>query len=134
MSDAITGGPGWDLKHNGTVIAEVLDFSGAEQVAETDDVTNQSSPDFYREKLSTLLDGGDFTFNCNYIPGDTSQIGLLTALQGRGVEPFTLDPPGGGASWAFDARVTKFAGPKGSIGKKATIDITLAITGPVTVS
>lgn len=134
MSDAITGGPGWVLAHNGTTVAEVNDFSGAEQKAETDDVTNQSSPDFYREKLSTLIDGGDFTFDCNYVPGNASQIALLTALQARGVEAFTLTPPGAGASWAFNARVTGFKGPKGSIGKKATIDVTLSITGPVVVT
>lgn len=131
MSDAITGGPGWVLAHNGTTVAEVRDFSGVEQTADTDDVTNQSSPDFYREKITTLLDGGDFTFDCNYVPGDGSQLALLTALKARGLESFTLTAPGGTGSFAFDARVTKFSGPKGSIGKAATLDITLAITGPV---
>jgi len=132
MSNAVSGGPGTLLKHNGTTIAEVLDIDGPGQKAEKDDVTNQSSPDFYREWITTLLDGGDVKFKCNYIPGDSSQIGLLTALQGRGIEPFTIDGPGASAI-AFDARLMEWA-PKFPIGKKATLDVTLAVTGPVAVS
>lgn len=131
MSNAVAG-PGFLLKHAGTLIAEVIDIDGPEQKAEKDDVTNQSSPDFYREWITTLLDGGDVKFKCNWIPGDSSQIGLLTALQGRGVESFTLEPPSpySGNVVSFDARVTKF-GLKTPHNKKATLECELAVTGPV---
>lgn len=133
MSGAVAG-PGWELKHNGQLIAEVRDISGPVATADTDDVTNQSSPDFYKEKITTLLDGGDVTFDCNYVPGDTSQIALLTALQARGVEPFTLEPPGGGGQFAFDARVSKWGLDKAPVAKAATLAVTLAVTGPITVT
>ena len=132
MSNAVAG-PGWLLKHAGTLIAEVLDISGPEQTADKDEVTNQSSPGFYKEWITTLLDGGDVTFQCNYIPGDTSQIGLLTALQGRDVEAFTIDDPSATSQIAFNARLTKWA-PKMPFSKKSTLDVTLAVTGEVTVS
>jgi len=134
MSNAVAG-PGFLLKHAGTLIAEVRDINGPEQVAEKDDVTNQSSPNFYREWITTLLDGGDVTFTCNYIPGDSSQTAMLTALQNRGVEAFTIDPPAPNAAHqvAFSARVTKW-GSKFPHAKAATLDITLAVTGPVTIA
>ena len=132
MSNAVAG-PGFLLKHAGTLIAEVRDISGPAQVAEKDDVTNQSSPNFYREWITTLLDGGDVTFTCNHIPGDTSQIGLLTALQGRGVEAFTIEDPTASETIAFDARVGKWE-TKFPVAKAATLDVTLHVTGPVTIT
>lgn len=135
MSGAIAG-PGWELKHAGTLIGEVKDISGPEQEAETDDVTNQSSPNHYQEVISTLIKGGNVTMVCNYVPGDASQVGLLTALQGRGVEAFTIENntgTGSAVTIAFDARVTKF-GTKFPVSKAATVDVTLAVTGPVTIT
>lgn len=134
MSNAVAG-PGFILAHNGTTVAEVRDISGPEQKAEKDDVTNQSSPDFYREWITTLLDGGDVSFTCNYIPGDSSQNGLLTALQARGVEPFTITPPSPNETHviSFDARVTDFDS-KFPVAKAATLNIKLAVTGPVSIA
>jgi hypothetical protein len=135
MSNAVAG-PGWLLKHSGTLIAEVRDINGPEQTADKDDVTNQSSPDHYREWVTTLLDGGDVTFTCNYIPGDSSQTGLLTALQNRGIEPFTIENDtgmGSAVTISFDARVMKW-GSKFPHAKAATLDVTLAVTGPVSIT
>lgn len=132
MSGAVAG-PGWLLAHNGSTITEVIDISGPEQKAEKDDVTNQSSPNFYKEWIPTLLDGGDVSFNCNYVPGDSAQGGLLTAMQARTLEAFTLTPPSPYASSviSFDAYVTDWD-IKTPHNKKATLQIKLAVTGPVT--
>jgi hypothetical protein len=134
MSGAIAG-PGWLLKHNGTLISEVLDISGPEQKAEKDDVTNQSSPNFYKEWIPTLLDGGDVSFSCNLIPGDSAQIGLLTAMQARTLESFTLTPPVPYDSneYAWDAYVTDWD-IKTPYAKAASLNVKLAVTGPVTVT
>jgi hypothetical protein len=134
MASGAVAGPGWVLAHGGTTIAEVRDISGPVATADTDDVTNQSSTGFYKEKITTLLDGGDVTFDCNYVPGNASQIALLTALQNRGIETFTLTPPGGGGSFAFEARVSKWGLDKAPVAKAATLAITLAVTGPITVT
>lgn len=134
MSNAVAG-PGWILAHAGTTVAEVRDISGPEQKAEKDDVTNQSSPNFYREWITTLLDGGDVSFAANYIPGDASQTALLTALQARGVEAFTITPPSPNASHviSFNGRVTDFSS-KFPVAKAAMLDIKIAVTGPVTIA
>lgn len=132
MSGAVAG-PGWLLKHSGTLISEVIDISGPEQKAEKDDVTNQSSPGFYKEWIPTLLDGGDVSFNCNFIPGDASQGALLTAMQARTLEDFTLEPPSPYASEVitFTAFVMDWD-IKTPHSKKATLQIKLAVSGPVT--
>lgn len=132
MSGAVAG-PGWLLKHNGTTISEVRDGSGPEQKAERDDVTNQSSPDFYKEWIPTLLDGGDVSFDCNYIPGDASQAGLLAAMQARSLEDFTLTAPApySGEVIGFQAYVVNWD-IKWPHSKHSVLNVKLAVTGPVT--
>lgn len=126
-------GPGWIVKHNGSTISEVRDINGPGLKAETDDATNQSSAGFFREKVATLLDGGDFKFDCNYIPGDSSQIGLLTAMEARSLESFTVDQPSGGQVLAFSGRVTGWE-PKLPKDKIATLDVTVTVSGVITAS
>jgi hypothetical protein len=135
MASTGVAGPGFILAHNGTTVAQVLDIKGPEQKAETDEITNQSSPGFYKEFIVTLLDGGDVKFKCVWFPGDSSQAGLLTALQGRALEDFTITPPAPYAAHvvSFSAYVIKW-GEDFPHNKKATIDVDLRITGPVSVA
>jgi Lambda phage tail tube protein, TTP len=136
MSNAIAG-PGWILAEAGIGdIAEVKDIAGPAQVAEKDDVTNQSSPNFYKEWIPTLLDGGVVTFTCNYIPGNASQgsgSGMLHLQQTRALGTWTLTPPAPLAPHvvSFTAYVTKWD-PKEPYSKAAQLDIELSVTGPVT--
>lgn len=132
MSGAVAG-PGWLLKHNGSIIEEVIDISGPEQKAEKDDVTNQSSPNFYKEWIPTLLDGGDVSFNANFVPGASVQGGLLSAMQARTLEDFTLTPPTPYAAnvISFSAYVTDWD-LKTPHSKKATLEVKLSVSGPVT--
>ena len=138
MSNAVAG-PGWLLADSSIgTIAEVRDISGPAQVAEKDEVTNQSSPNFYKEWIPTLLDGGAVTFDCVYIPGDASQgsaSGMLSFLQARGKRSFTITPPTPytANTIAFDALVTKWE-PGMPVGKHATISVELYVTGPIVVS
>lgn len=134
MSQAVAG-PGWILAHDGNTVEEVIDISGPEQKADKDDVTNQSSPDFYREWIPTLLDGGDVKFNCNFIPGATEQGALLSAMQARTLEDFSLTPPSPYASnvISFQAYVVDWD-LKTPHNKKATLEVKLAVTGPVSLS
>jgi hypothetical protein len=136
MSNAIAG-PGWLLADSvAGLIAEVKDIAGPGQIAEKDDVTNQSSPSFYKEWIPTLIDGGVVTFTCNYIPGDASQgagSGMLHFLQTRSLRTWTLTPPAPLEAHVigFTAYVTKWE-TKEPYSKAATLDIELAVTGPVT--
>jgi len=140
MSNAIAG-PGWLLQHSVhgagvfTTIAEVGDLKGPSQSLETDEVTNQSSPNQYKEYIATLLDGGEVTFPCNYIPGEATQdsvTGLLSWMQSRGLQDWQIVPPGSLSAHviSFSAYVTKWDTGL-PVGKHASLDITLKITGPV---
>lgn len=143
MSNAVAG-PGWLLQHSAhgagvfTTLSEVRDISGPPQTLEKDEVTNQSSPNFYKEWLATLLDGGEVTFTCNFIPGDATQnstTGLLSWMQGRGIQDWQIVPPSPNAAHTltFSGYVTKWDS-KFPVAKAATLDITLTVTGPVTVN
>ena len=132
-------GPGWILADTSIgTIAEVKDINGPAQVADKDEITNQSSPSAYKEWIITLLDGGAVTFDCVYIPGDASQgsvTGMLSFLQARGLRSFTITPPSPYAAnvVSFDAIVTKWDS-KFPVGKHATLSIELYVTGPVAVA
>jgi hypothetical protein len=137
MTQAVAG-PGFLLKNAGTTISEVLDISGPKQTLEKDDVTNQSSPNFYKEWITTLIDGGPVTFSCNYIPGDATQgsvSGLLSWLQGRGLQTWTIEPPSPNEAHtvAFSAYVTSWD-PDWFVAKAAKLKIELYVSGPVVVS
>lgn len=136
MSSA-TSGPGFLLKvsvHNAasyTTIAEMKDISGPEQTADLVDVTNQSSPNNYKEWLPTLLDGGHLTGPCNFIPTDASQTGLLTDLQARTLMDFEQTMGTTGKAFFFSGYVVKF-GVKLPVANVVASDIDIKITGPVT--
>ena len=141
MSNAVSG-PGWLLQHSAhgagvyTTIAEVQDIKGPEQTAATDEVTNQSSPNYYKEYITTVLDGGSVTFMCNFIPGDATQnssTGLLSWLQSRGLQDWQIVPPSPNAAHTiqFSGFVTKW-GQNLPIAKHADLDVEIKITGAVT--
>jgi len=140
MSNAI-GGPGWLLQHSVhgagvySTIVEVGDIKGPAQALDTDEVTNQSSPNSYKEFIATVLDGGDVTFPCNYIPGEGTQdavTGLLSWMQARGLQDWKIIPPGAASSHTilFSAFVTKWDLGLPTV-KHAELAVTLKITGPV---
>jgi len=137
-------GPGFLLQHSAhsagvfTTVSEVKDIAGPPQTLEKDEVTNQSSPNFYKEWITTLIDGGEVTFSCNYIPGDATQnsaTGLLSWLQGRGIQDWQIVPPSPNAARiiAFSGFVTHWE-PKFAVAKAAQLDIKITVTGAVTVA
>ena len=143
MSNA-DAGPGFLLQHSAhlagvfTTISEVKDIAGPPQVLEKDEVTNQSSPNFYKEWITTLIDGGEVTFTCNYLPGDSTQnssTGLLSWLQGRGLQDWQIVPPAPNAARiiSFVAFVTHWE-PKFAVAKAAQLDLKLTVTGPVSIA
>lgn len=134
-------GPGWLLQHSAhsagvyTTIAEVQDIKGPQQQAEIDEVTNQSSPNAYKEFITTVLDGGEVTFPCNFISNDATQnstTGLLSWLQGRGLQDWQVVPPSPNAAHTiqFSGFVTKWE-TNFPVAKHADLQVTIKVTGPV---
>lgn len=141
MASAAVAGPGWLLQHSAlgagvyTTLTEVKDIKGPAQSLETDEITNQSSPNQYKEYIATLLDGGEVTFQCVLVPGDATQgsvSGLLSWMQSRGLQDWKIVAPApySADTMTFSAYVTKWETGE-PVGKHATLDVSLRITGPV---
>lgn len=120
------------LKWAGQAIARVTDITGPGETAENEDVTTHSSPQAYREKIPTILDGGELTFDLIYL-GETGQAALRTAFTSRDVDTVTIEWPDdfGGGGNEFDGFVStwNWAQPVAGV-LRASIGIT--VSGPVT--
>ncbi|HLZ10429.1 MAG TPA: phage tail tube protein, partial [Chloroflexota bacterium] len=99
------------LQRNGVTIAEMTKIQGTGSKADVIDVTNMDSPTAYREKLVTLLDAGDISFDGNLIAGDATQQQVQADFDGRTLSPWSIilpDDPATGATrghWDFEAYV-----------------------------
>ena len=67
-----------------TLIANVGDITGPSYGATIVDVTSHSTSIPWREKITTLLDGGQVTFKLFFIPGDAGHKLLLATFYNRG--------------------------------------------------
>lgn len=127
-----------------TTVAEVLSIKGPSEKLDTHDVTNMDSPaaagytGIYREFIATLLDGGDVTFDINYLPNDASQLGLSGDRKNKILRDFQIVLPNDPLSsplaslgtLVFKAYVVE-GGYDFPIDKQMTESIKLKITGPV---
>ncbi len=120
-----------------TNIAEVVSFSGPSLGADTEDVTHHESVGAYREKVVTLLDAGQVTFDLNFLPAEATHNnvdGLLERYENRTVEDFRITWPDTGATvWLFTAFVVGFE-PDDPVDGKLAASVTLEITGQPTLA
>jgi predicted secreted protein len=134
MSNAFAG-QGTMLQRNGVTIAEMTKIQGTGSKADVLDVSNMDSPTAYREKLVTLLDAGDISFDGNLIAGDATQAQVQADFDGRTNSPWSivlpLDPATGvtRGHWDFNAFVSALDFDL-QHDKQATISGKLSITGP----
>lgn len=133
-SEAISG-MGTALRRNGTEIAEVFDISGPEFTSEVIDVTHLKSPDYWREKIGGLKDGGELTFSVNFILGNATHnaaTGILSAFAGTGAAPRdTWDiifPDAGATTWTVYGPITGFT-TGATVDDKLQAEITVSLSG-----
>lgn len=93
-------------------IAEVKDIKGPKLTLNTEDVTSHDSTDGWAETIGTILEGGDVSFDVNWLPANATQsftAGLLKDMVGRTKRNFQLIVPAAASlTWAFTALVTEF--------------------------
>lgn len=117
-----------------TTLAEVKSIEGPGMETEVIDVTTHSSAaaGAFREKLATLIDAGEVTFDLNFVPGDTQHIALRADQLARTKRNFELWYPGSvSADIEFQAIVTSFPlsfPTDGVIESSVTLTITQAPT------
>lgn len=119
-----------------TTIAMVLDIDGPSMSAEVIEATSHSSPGAWREFIPSFLDGGEVSFDVNWIPTaatHNASTGLTRDFKNRTKRNFQIVFPDGGAgtTWAFSAYVTGVS-PSAPVGDKLTASFTLKITGQPT--
>ena len=118
---------GTTITWNNIAVGEVVSFSGPGGVAGTYDVTHLLSTK--REKRPSLPDEGDYTMECNFIPGDAGQQAMLADRSSRTVREVVVTYSDGSTD-TFNAYVTG-AVKSGGVDNKVAISFTLAITGDV---
>lgn len=64
-----------------TVISEVKNIDGPGFDRDMADVTNLSSTASFKEFIPTLIDGGEITFEINYVPTSASHMALIAAMK-----------------------------------------------------
>lgn len=118
-----------------TTIAELLDIEGPELELDTEEATSHSSPDGWAEYIGTILDGGEVSFDVNYVPTNATHnatTGLIKDMTGRTKRNFQIVfPDSGNTTWSFTALVTK-VGPAAPVRGALKGSITLKVTGKPT--
>lgn len=114
-------------------LANVSSITGPGLSANVVDVTSHSSSTPWREKITTLLDAGDVTFDLFFVPNDTGHKALLTLFTSRGSgvpSPFALSFPTTPSRtvWTFDGWVSKFSTSE-PVDNVIKASLTITITG-----
>ena len=115
-----------------TTVANVSSITGLGLSAMVQDVTSHSTAVPWREKITTLLDAGDLSFDIFFIPNDTGHKALLAVFTGRTLKDWRLVFPDTNATkWLFQAYISKFSmsAPVDGVIKAA---ITFSATGQPT--
>lgn len=134
MSGAIAG-PGFLIQmgdgaapENFTTVSEAKDLTGPTFKVDVTDVTNQSSPGGYEEKMPSIKRSGDATFDVHFQPSDATHdanTGLLAALNNRTLKNWRITIPNTAKMWRFAGYVT---------GLQAKMPVAGVMTGSITIS
>ena len=118
-------------------IAEVQDIKGPKLSLDVEEVTSHDSTDGWVERIGTLLDGGEITFDVNWLPANATQslsAGLLKDMVGRTKRNFQLVVPAAASlTWTIPALVTNFE-PDLPVKGKQGASITLTVAGKPTLA
>lgn len=92
-------GTGWGGQfhlHNGTALTKLLRVTAIdfpEDTVDEEDVTTLESPGRRKEFIPTLIDGGSFTVEMNYIPGSITDTLCRAAATTRDVRAWKIVIP-----------------------------------------
>lgn len=124
---------GTTLTWAGTAIAELDKIGGLELSADAQEITTLGSS--AKEYISGLPDGGEVAIEGFFYPGDTNgQVVLKNAVGGASGAVVITFPSAFGASWGFNALVTKFSTGDVEVEGGLRFTATLKVTGAPTLS
>ena len=120
-----------------TTIAEVLSISGPSLDSDQIDVTHQSGTGRFRDYIQGLKDGGEITFEINYIPGNATHnatTGLLSNYNDGLARNFRIRfPVTPAVDWVVSAFVKSFQ-PSSDVAEQLKASITLKVLGQPTLA
>lgn len=120
---------GTTFSFNEQVVAELTEINGPGISVDETEVTSHDS-NWWKEFLPGLIEGGEVTLTGNYVPSDTGQAALRTAMLNQTVDTWEIIYPNGYGS-SGDGFITGFEPNGPSDGSKSEISITLRTTGEV---
>ena len=104
------------------------------EIMDTVDITSHTAAGGWKEYAGGLLDGGEVKLELNFLPANTSQHLLTTAMSARTKKNFKIEfPDTAHTTWTFSAFVTNFE-PSAPVDGKLSASATLKITGQPTLS
>lgn len=126
-SAALSGGT--DGTEIFTTIAEVKSVSGPNMSSTVIDVTNMDSANNTREYISSWIDPGELSFAVNFLPGNLGQQALVTAMQDRTRNNYTLTwSDADGTVCSITGLVTSF-GITNQLDAALEANVTIKLTG-----
>lgn len=130
MTTAAKSAFGTKVIWNYRELAELTTISGPSQKVDTIEVSNQDSPDAFKEFIAGMIHPGEISIEGNFIAGDTAgQIAFKTDKQARTKRTIWLVMPMAvGAAWTAEALATGFDQSYPHDGKLG-MSASLAITG-----
>ena len=137
MATAAVSGKGTILDWDGATILELTSVSGPTESMSPIDVTNHDSADAFREFISGILDGGEISFEGNFIKGDsTGQIAMHTDFQAGSKKTWIIKMPGwaGGVPQATGSGFVTAFSMSYPYDDKITISGTIKVTGKPTLT
>src|SRR5437899_6247996 len=112
-------------------LLEVFKLGGPAMKADMKEVSNMASPSTYKEFIAGLREGGDITFEGNYIPKEStlSQQNVRTDFEGGVLSNWSLALPVPGTGiWMFTGYVMSLA-PSYPLDDRIVVSGVLRITG-----
>lgn len=123
---------GFGLKREGVLIAEVVSLGNVSLKLDMKEVTHDASPGGWKERIGTLLDGGDIPAGLNFLPGNAEHVNLRTDMTSRTLRTFQVVGPSALFTWTVTAQVSGYElgelTPDGSL----EVNITLSVSGQPT--
>ena len=119
-----------------TTVAEVKSFSGPGFSRESVDFTHMESANDYMEYKPGMKDGGEVTFEGNYIPDAATHdatTGLLSIFEAGTVGNWQLTFPDG-SDFTFAGFITALEPSIGGVNDPVSMSVTIKVTGKPTLT
>jgi len=113
-------------------VLEIVKLGGPGMKADMKEVTNMLSPSTYKEFIAGLREGGEITFEANYIPKDATQLNTQADLHAGTISSWSLAMPG--VPGATNNGIWMFSGFVASLIPVYPLDDRITVTGAIKIT